>query len=439
MVCLRKVRFYLSVQRPWHSEDRWRETSLDSAVMRLPRSLDVLHEPSFARYVAAATISNLGGGMAQVALAFAVLEFGTATDLGIVLLAREVPMIVFLLLGGVFADRLPRKALIAGGDLIRGIAQLGTAALLFSGTANVWNVALLQIVFGVVNAFSRPATLGFIKDAVSNERLQEANAVVGLSRRILSIAGPALGALIVAAGSPAIAIAIDAVTFLVSAALVWSMRLAKSTRVVATSVVGDLRDGWREFISRPWAVAMIVSFGLFQLTFFPALYVLGPVVAKGALGGPVAWGAVLTLESAGAVIGGILALRVRIARPLIATQLLVVPSGFLLAALGVPLPLLAIALIALAVGIGFSVGDTLWTTALQRNVPEHAISRISSYDWFGSVALNPIGYALIGPVSESIGIPATLFAAGALNVLVCVSVLLVPSVRHVEMRGTAAA
>jgi MFS family permease len=405
--------------------------------MRVPRSLDVLHEPSFARYVAAATISNLGGGMAQVALAFAVLEFGTATDLGIVLLAREVPMIAFLLLGGVFADRLPRKALIAGGDMARGVIQLATAALLFSGGANVWNVALLQVGFGVVNAFSRPASIGFMRDVVRNERLQEANAVIGLSRRILSIAGPAIGALIVAAGSPAIAIAIDGLTFVVSAVLVWSMRVAAATRAVATSVVGDLRDGWREFISRPWAVAMIVSFGLFQLTFFPALYVLGPVVAKDSLGGPAAWGAVLALESAGAVIGGILALRLRIARPLIATQLFVLPSGLLLGALGVPLPLVVVAVVALMVGIGFAVGDTLWTTALQRNVAEHAISRISSYDWFGSIALNPIGYALIGPLSESLGIPATLMAAGALNIVVCLSVVLVPSVRHVEMRGAA--
>ena len=125
-------------------------------------SLEVLRERSFARYLAAVTISQLGSGMATVALAFAVLDFGGATDLGIVLLAREIPIVVFLLLGGVFADRLSRRTIMVGSDLAKGVAQVGTAVLLFSGSANVWNVALLQVLFGVSGAFSRPAMVGMV-------------------------------------------------------------------------------------------------------------------------------------------------------------------------------------------------------------------------------------------------------------------------------------
>ena len=132
----------------------------------------MLHERSFARYLGSVTISTLGSGMAMVALAFAVLDFGGATDLGIVLLAREIPAIVFLMLGGVLADRLPRTAILVGSDLVKGGAQLGTAILFCAGSANVWNVALLQMVFGVALAFSRPATVGIVKEAVSDERLQ---------------------------------------------------------------------------------------------------------------------------------------------------------------------------------------------------------------------------------------------------------------------------
>jgi hypothetical protein len=398
----------------------------------------VLHERSFARYLAAVTVSTLGSGMAMVALAFAVLGFGGATDLGIVLLAREIPIVILLLLGGVFADRLPRRTILVGSDLVKGTAQVATALLLFTGTANVWDVALLQTVFGVAAAFSRPATIGLVREAVSDGRLQEANALLGLSSSVLSIAGPAIGALIVAAGSPALAIAIDSLTFFASAALTASMHLAPTVRIASASILGDLRDGWNEFVQRSWAVAMVVSFGLFQLTYFPALLVLGPLVAKGQLGGAGAWGTILAIESAGAVFGGLFALRVRVKRPLVACQLFVLPSGLLLAALSVPLSLIVIAIVAFAVGVGFALGNTLWTTALQRNVPVHALSRISSFDWLGSVALNPIGYALIGPIAGAIGTSEALVVAAVLNIAVCVSVVLVPSVRHIGMSAHAA-
>ena len=397
----------------------------------------MLHERNFARYLAANTISTLGSGMAMVALAFAVLEFGGVTDLGIVLLAREIPIIVLLLLGGVFADRLPRRTILVGSDLVKGAAQVATAILLFTGAANTLNVAVLQAVFGVAAAFSRPAHLGLVREAVSDARLQEANALIGLSSSVLSIAGPAIGALLVAAGSPAWAIAVDSITFFVSAVLTASMHLAPTVRIASASILGDLRDGWHEFASRSWAVAMVVSFGLFQLTYFPALLVLGPLIAKQELGGVGAWGTILAVESVGAVAGGMFALRLRVRRPLVVSQLLVVPAGLLLAALAVPVPLVGLAVISFAVGIGFALGNTLWITALQRNVPEHALSRISSYDWIGSIALNPIGYVLIGPIAAVIGASETLAVAAVLNIAVCVSVVLIPSVRGIRMTAPA--
>src|SRR3972149_11134871 len=123
--------------------------------------------------------------MAMIALAFAVLAFGGATDLGIVLLAREVPVVVFLLLGGVFADRLPRRVILVGCDVVKGSTQAVTAVLLFSGMANVWSVALLQTVFGVAVSFSRPATTGIVREVASDERLQHANALGQPCRRHL--------------------------------------------------------------------------------------------------------------------------------------------------------------------------------------------------------------------------------------------------------------
>jgi MFS family permease len=400
--------------------------------IRMPQ---VLHEATFTRYLMAVIVSSLGGGMANVALAFAMLELGGVTELGIVILAREIPLVVFVLLGGVFADRWRRRTILVGADLVRAVSQGATAFLLFTGNADLLWVGGLQAVFGLAGAFSRPATSGLVREAVSNARLQEANALLGLSRSVMSIAGPAIGALIVAAGSPAMALGIDALTFLISAVLLFSMQLPGVVRAAASSVLTDMRAGWQEFTQRRWAVIMIATFGLFQLTYFPAMFVLGPAVAKDALGGPTAWGAILAVESVGAVLGGLIAYRVKVRQPLVVTNLVVLPAGFMLLGLAVPLPLLALVGLGAGVGLGFALGGTIWETTLQRNVPEHALSRISSYDWFGSIALNPIGYLLIGPLAEAIGTPTALAACGVLNIVVCLIVVLAPSVRHIGMGG----
>jgi len=393
----------------------------------------ILREGNFARYLVASSVSTLGSGMSTVALAFAVLGMGGVTDLGIILLAREIPLIVFVLLGGVFADRLRRRTILVSTDMVKAIAQSLTAALFFTGTADLLTVAILQVIFGTASAFSSPATTGLVREISSDSTLQEANALLSLSRSILYIVGPAVGALIVAAGSPALALAIDAVTFLVSGTLTFLMRLPGVVRLAASSVLEDLRGGWREFVSRRWAVAMVLSFGLFQLTYFPALNVLGPSVAQTELGGPTSWGLILALEAVGAVIGGAVSLRLKVVRPLVACQLFVVPSGLLLIGLAVPLPVAVLVVMSAAVGFGFAAGNTYWMTALQQNVPEHALSRISSFDWLGSVAFNPVGYALVGPLALAIGTPETLVACGVMNVIAAVGVVFVPSVRRIRI------
>jgi len=400
--------------------------------MRLPRSFHVLRHGMFARYLVANSVSTLGSSMAMVALAFAVLEFGSASDLGVVLLARELPVIVFLLLGGVYADRLPRRVILVGTDVVKGLSQGLTAVLLVTGLAEVWTVALLQAVFGVAAAFSRPATTGIVRETVDDGSLQEANALLHLSSSVLSVAGPAIGGLVVVIGSPASAVAVDALTFLVSAIFIGSMRLAPTVRVVKRSVLGDLHDGWREFIARPWVVVLVASFGLFQLTYFPAVFVLGPVVADQHLGGAAVWGVILAATSVGAFVGGILVLRLRFSRPLVAVELLVVPAGLFVMSLAVPLAPPAIIVIGALSGAGFAMGDVIWMSTLQRKVPEHVLSRISSFDWLGSVALNPIGYLVIGPLSERIGIPLTLAIAGSLNLAISLGAAMLPAIRSVR-------
>jgi hypothetical protein len=156
-------------------------------------------------------------------------------------------------------------------------------------------------------------------------------------------------------------------------------------------------------------------------------------VAQTELGGPASWGLILALESVGAVIGGVVSLRLKVTRPLVACQLFVLPCGILLIGLALPLPLAVLVVLSAAVGFGFAAGNTFWQTALQQNVPEHALSRISSFDWLGSIAFNPLGYALIGPLAAAIGTTQALVVCGVTNLLAAVGVVFVPSVRRIRL------
>jgi predicted MFS family arabinose efflux permease len=371
--------------------------------------------------------------MATVALAFAVLDVGDFSDLGLVILVREIPIVVLLLLGGVWADRVSRRLILVSCDCIRGAAQLATVALLLSGHGAIWSIALAQAVFGMATAFSRPAHVGLVKQVVRDTHLQQANALVGLVRSSSFVAGPALGAIVVEISSPALALAVDAASFGLSAILTEGLRLT-DTRLSTTGarVLTDLREGWTEFTSRSWVWLMVASFGMFQLTYFPALLVLGPTVSKNDLGGAGAWGTILAVGGAGSIVGGIVALRIRFSRPLVAMALVTLASGLVLLALAVPLPVTAIAAAAFLGSVGLGISDPVWFTTLQKHIPEHAISRISSFDWLGSVALNPVGYALIGPVAAAIGIGKALAVSGALNIAGSLALLALPAIRELR-------
>jgi hypothetical protein len=400
-------------------------------------ALGALRERNLALIVGSGTVSSLGSGMAQVALAFAVLRIGNASDLGFVFLAREVPIVAFLLLGGVWADRVSRKWLLVIGDVTTGAAQALTALLFLTHHATVWNVAALQVVFGVANAFTRPASTGLVPQAVSAALLQQANALSDLSRSTMRIAGPALGAAIVVVANPGWALAADAASFLISGLLRAQLRIPHADRPARQRLLVDLREGWGEFKARTWVWVMVASFGFFQLTLFPALLVLGPVIAEEHLGGAGAWGAILAFQAAGSVGGGLVALRLRPARPLLASCLLMLPTAAFLAILGAAAPVWVLCTAGFVASAGLTSGDILWVTTFQQQVPEHLLSRLSSFDWLGSVALNPLGYALVGPLAGTIGVAETIYLAAAVNGAVSIAVAMTPSIRglHAQPRA----
>lgn len=374
--------------------------------------------------------------MAPVALAFAVLHLtGSASALGLVLAARMVPNVLLLALGGVIADRLPRSTVLVGSNVIGGAAQAVAAVLLLTGEAEVWHLVILEAVNGAAFALFYPADSALVPLTVPEDQLQEANALLRLGTNATLILGAALAGILVAALNPGWAIAADAATFLVAAVLMASMRGIEAAAVGATGFLTDLRDGWSEFMAHRWLWTIVAQFSVMLLGFLGAFLVLGPVVAERDLSGASSWAAILGGQSAGLLAGGVLALRWRPPRPLLIATIAVFGHALPLAALAMGLPLAAIIGAAAINGVGMEVFGVYWYTALHENVAPEALSRVSAYDALGSIGISPIGLVAAGPVSDLIGIDATLWIGVLLIVVPTALVLFVPEVRHLRSRA----
>jgi MFS family permease len=397
---------------------------------RLPESLDVLRAREFRLLFSGQAVSVLGDRMAVVALAFGVLEIGGSTsDVGLVLAAGAFPLVATVLAGGVVADRASRRAVMVVADLARVASQGAMAALLIVGVAEVWMLALVAGVTGAATGFFSPASTGLLPEVVLAEQLQPANGLRASAVSTGEILGPVVGGVLVAAAGAGWAIAIDAVTFAVSAACLAMLRVPTRVAAQRSSFVADLREGWVAFRSRRWVWTFVVYFAIVNVL-WGAWGVLGPIVAERDLGGAAAWGTILAAVGVGALAGSLLATRVKPHRPLLlaalADGLFALPLAFMAAATSVPL----IACGAALSGAGMALAISVWESTLQRHVPGESLSRVSSYDWFGSLAFAPLGYTLWGPISVAIGIDASLWLAFALWIVVMGGLIAVPDIRR---------
>jgi len=397
-----------------------------------------LREREFRLLFAGRTISLAGSAIAPVALAFAVLDLtGSKTDLGLILAAQQVPLLLFLLVGGIWADRLPRNRVMLWANVLSALSQACAATLLIAGHAEVWHLAALAAVNGTAMAFYFPASAGVTPQTVPAPLLQEANALLALARNATAIGGAALAGFIVAGFGPGAAIAFDAATYLAAAAIVASMRLQLQPRGDARSFVSELGTGWREFRSRTWLWVIVLQFSLLLAVDVGAFSVLGPVVADDELGGAKAWGAILTGQAVGLLAGGLIGLRFRPRRMLLVATSAMLATPATLVALGFPLALPLIVAAAGLAGAGLEIFVLLWNTTMQQEIPAEKLSRVYSYDALGSFALVPVGLATAGPIAEVIGVRATLWGAAAVAVAVTLAVLLVHDVRTLERRPAA--
>ena len=378
-------------------------------------SLAPLRERPFRLLWLAATTSAVGDAMTPVALTFAVLDAtDSAAALGLVFAAFTLSHSVFILAGGVWADRLERRVVMLTCDLVRGVALLALAILVISGRAALWEFVVLAVVVGAAQSFFAPASTGLVPQAVSRPQLQNANALLALTRSGTWIAGPALSGLIVATAGPGWVFAIDATTFAASAVLLAGVHVSAAAAPQRRAFLADLAEGWRAVRARRWLWASLLSFGIGNMA-WGAQGVLGPIVAEQELGGAAAWGIIATAGGIGGALGGVIALRWKPSRPLVAGHLVTMAMAAYVLLFALSLPTVVIALGSFAAFVSIVVGNTLWETVLQSEIPQDVLSRVSSYDWAISLVFMPIGFALWGPISDLVGVDTALVAAALVS------------------------
>ncbi len=399
------------------------------------RNVALLRDRRFDLLLAARTISMLGSSFAPVALAFGVLALPGATPgtLSIVLAGEAIPVVLFLLVGGVIADRFHRNLVMMVGEGLNAVAFGALGAMLISGWAPIPVMTAAAAIGGIGSAVLFPALTGIIPDVVGKEDLHTANALLGLGANVARVAGLVVsGAAVVLLGA-GWSLAVSALMFTVAAVLIASLRLTGDHRETAEqSVFSDLREGWNEFRSRQWLWVVVAQFSVLVMALQAANGVLGPVVAREELGGAPAWSAVLAGEAVGMIVGVLVALRIRPKRPiLVATFMSAVPAlPYLL--LGISAPLWLVVVGAALMGLSFDVFGVLWQTTMQREIPPEALSRVSSYDGFGSVLLGPVGLLLAGPAAVLIGAHTALIWCAVIVVLTTLAALAAPGVRNLR-------
>jgi MFS family permease len=380
------------------------------------------------------TTTMLGNSVAPMALAFAVLDLtGSVRDLGFVVAARSLTNVIFVLFGGVLADRLPRKVVMISSNVLAAATQGTVAVLLFSHTATIGLLMGLAALNGLVAAFSFPAMSAIAGQVVPDEIRQQSNALLRLSMNVVGIGGAAVGGLLVAAFGSAWSIAVDALTFAI-AALFFSLIRISAVRDEAaerTSMLHELRIGWREFAARTWLWAVVAGFCVLNMMLAAGFGVLGPKVADDHFG-RTAWGLVVSAELVGLALGGLVALRLKIRRFLFAGVLGMLPVVPVLLALGVaPYVPLLIGLSVIA-GVGIEIFGVSWETSMQRHVPADLLARVYSWDMLGSIVAIPLGQAVAGPVAGVVGTRNALVGAAAVCLLAVAGMVVVPAVRNLD-------
>jgi MFS family permease len=390
-----------------------------------------LRQLNFRLLFAARTISFFGTNLAPIAVAFAVLDLtGSATDVGIAFACWTLAQISTLLVGGVVADRLPRRLVMLASDSANFAIRGTMGALLVTGHARVWELFVLQALGGAATAFYSPASTGLVPETVPATVLQQANALMGIARYVAFPLGAAAGGTIVATIGSGYALLVDGATYATSALLLSRLRLAGQARTAAApNFLRELRDGWHAFTEHTWVWLLTAWISLYFLITYAPFFVLGPYIAKHSMHGAGSWGIVVTGEGIGALLGAVLGLRLRPRLPMVATGLAFTPTAIQSVLLAFHAPAEALAPAALLAGFGFAWGSIVWDTTLQRTIAPEKLARVAAYGWMSAMVFLPAGYALAGPISSLVGMREYLIFGAVWLVASTLFVVRLPGIR----------
>jgi hypothetical protein len=402
----------------------------------LNRRLGPLTERNFRIFFTGYATSLLGSAMAAIALTFAVLGSGGGpADLGYVFAADIVPQVLVMLGGGVLADRIGRRRVMLTTDTLRFVVQGMLAALLFAGRPPIWAFVLLAALLGTGEGVFNPALGGLRAEIAPREKLPDANALLGVVQSGSAILGPALAGGLIALASPAVVIALDAASFAVSVACLARLAVPPARRS-RQSPLRDLADGWRVFRSQTWLWVTTVQFALFNLFTWAPYLLLGPILARQYLGGASAWGAIAGAYAAGSVLTGLAIVGRRPRRLMVVATLGTFGYPIPCLMLAVRAPLYLVAAGAFTAGIGSSLANTNFNSAMQQRVPSAMLGRVTAFTLTGSFALGGTGYAVIGSIAAAVGAGRMLAFAAAYGAVSATVVLALPAMWAVHWQGS---
>lgn len=388
----------------------------------------------FTKLALARFISNLGNGITPIALSFGVLGLpnGSASQLSLVLGSQMIPLLLFMLFGGVIGDRYKRNKIVGGSDILGSAFVLVSASSFIFGFVSIPLLCAMGALFGVLNALWWPAFSGVLPEILPKEQLQRGNSVIGLLSNFGYTAGALVGGILVAFAGSGWALAVDAFSFFIAGVLVWSIDLPKIIRDESGTMFHQLVVGWREFIARKWVVSVVIAFTFINLAYESTIGVLGPLATKESGYGPREWSLVLAVSTVGMILTGLVLLKVRLTKPLVygITPMLFMATWIFSitfsADIWIPI------IVAFFAGVAIEIFYVAWSTSMQHNIPEEAYSRVISYDALGSYALAPLGLIFIGPLAEQIGTKNALYILAALVFVAAIGALSVREVRQVR-------
>ncbi|QMU69009.1 MFS transporter [Streptacidiphilus sp. P02-A3a] len=403
-------------------------------------ALAPLRYPAFRALMAGRGISLLGNGVAPMALAFAVLDLThSVSDLGLVVGARSLFNVLFLLFGGVLADRLPRHLVLVGSGLLSAATQAAVATLVLTHSATMPVLITLSAANGLFAALALPASAALTPQTVPAELRQPANALNRMAANSAQILGASLGGILVAALGPGWGLVVDASSFALSALCFARLRLPATEDVPdpesaeQAGLFAQLREGWAEFISRTWVWVIVLAFGFLNAADAGAVQILGPSIAVHSFGSA-GWGLVLALQTAGMVAGGLLALRIRVRRLLLVGVACMASEVLLPLGLALRFPVYALAVVGFVCGVGLEQFGIAWETSLQQEIPAAKLARVYSYDMLGSFVAIPVAEVATGPLAQALGTRTALLGAAGVIAVATAAMLSVRDVRGLRVR-----